>query len=93
MKATWNRQILAESEDTIVVENNHYFPPSSVNMQFFINSEATSKCPWKGTASYFTIVVNNQENKDAAWYYPAPMEAASEIKDYVAFWRGVDVSE
>ena len=93
MKAIWKGQLLAESDDTIVIENNHYFPPSSLNMQFFIKSETTSKCPWKGTASYFTIVANNEKNIDAAWYYPAPKEAASEIKDYVAFWRGVEVIE
>lgn len=93
MKATWKGQLLAESEDTILIENNHYFPPSSVNKEFFIKSESTSKCPWKGTAHYFTLVVNNQENEDAAWYYPAPMDAAIEIKDYVAFWHGVDVIE
>jgi uncharacterized protein (DUF427 family) len=93
MKAIWKGQLLAESEDTIVIENNHYFPPSSVNMQYFIKSETTTTCPWKGTASYFNIAVNGEENKDAAWYYPAPMEAASEIKDYVAFWHGVEVTE
>lgn len=92
MKAIWNGQLLAESEDTIIIENNHYFPPSSVNMQFFSKSDTTTKCPWKGTASYFTIVINSEENKDAAWYYPTPMQAASEIKDHVAFWRGVEVS-
>ena len=93
MKAIWKGQLLAESDDTIVIENNHYFPPSSLNMQFFIKSETTSKCPWKGTANYFTIVANDEENIDAAWYYPTPMEAASEIKDYIAFWRGVEVNE
>lgn len=92
MKATWNGQLLAESDDTIVIENNHYFPPSSVNMQLFLESNTTTKCPWKGTASYFTIVVNGEENKDAAWYYQSPMDAALEIKDYVAFWRGVEIS-
>lgn len=93
MKAIWKGQLLAESEDTIVIENNHYFPPSSLNMQFFIKSETISTCPWKGTASYFTVVVNDQENKNSAWYYPTPKEAASEIKDYVAFWHGVEVTE
>lgn len=91
MKAIWKGQLLAESNDTIVIENNHYFPPSSLNKAFFIDSETTSICPWKGTASYFTIVVNNEHNKDAAWYYPAPKEAASEIKNYVAFWHDVDI--
>jgi len=93
MKATWNGQLLAESEDTIVIENNHYFPPSSLAMPFFVKSESTSICPWKGTASYYSIVCDNKENKDAAWYYPSPKEAASEIKDHVAFWRGVEVSK
>lgn len=91
MKAIWKGQLLAESNDTIVIENNHYFPPSSLNKPFFIDSETTSICPWKGTASYFTIVVNNERNKDAAWYYPAPKEAASEIKNYVAFWHDVEI--
>ena len=91
MKAIWKGQLLAQSNDTIVIENNHYFPPSSLNKLFFIDSETTSICPWKGTASYFTIVVNNERNKDAAWYYPAPKEAASEIKNYVAFWHDVEI--
>ena len=89
----WNGQMIAESDATIVVENNHYFPPASLSTEFFIKSETTSKCPWKGTASYYSIIVNGEENKDAAWYYPDPKQAASEIKGYVAFWRGVEVSE
>jgi len=93
MKAIWKGQLLAESNDTIEIENNHYFPPSSLNMQFFFKSETTSECPWKGTAIYYTIVVNGEENKDAAWYYSRPKQAASEIKSYVAFWHGVEVSE
>lgn len=93
MKAIWKGQLIAESKDTIVIENNHYFPPSSLNMQFFIKSETTTECPWKGTASYYSIIVNNEENKDAAWYYPSPKKAASEIKGYVAFWRGIDLTE
>jgi len=92
MKATWKDQVLAESEDTIVVENNFYFPPSSINKQYFFDSETTSVCPWKGTASYYTIEVNGEENTDAAWYYPSPKQAAAEIKNYVAFWRGVEVT-
>ncbi|MFW2371957.1 MAG: DUF427 domain-containing protein [Gammaproteobacteria bacterium] len=92
MKAIWNGQLLAESEDTIVIENNHYFPPSSLNRQFFVDSNMTTKCPWKGTARYYSIIVNGNENKDAAWYYPTPMEAASDIKNYVAFWHGVEVN-
>ena len=92
MKAIWKDQVLAESEDTLVIENNYYFPPSSINQQFFIESETTSSCPWKGTASYYTIVVNGEENTDAAWYYPSPKQAAAEIKNHVAFWRGVEVT-
>ena len=91
MKAIWNNQVLAESEDTIVVENNHYFPPSSLNLQFFSESATTTLCAWKGTASYYNIVVNNEVNADAAWYYPSPKDAAAEIINYVAFWRGVEV--
>jgi uncharacterized protein (DUF427 family) len=93
MKAIWNNQVLAESDETVVVENNHYFPPSSVNMNFLSPSGTTSHCPWKGEASYYSIKVGAKENKDAAWYYPAPEQAAKEIKDYVAFWRGVEVTE
>ncbi|MGB5397426.1 MAG: DUF427 domain-containing protein [Gammaproteobacteria bacterium] len=93
MKAIWNNQVLAESDETVVVENNHYFPPSSVNMNFLSPSGTTSHCPWKGEASYYSIKVGAEKNKDAAWYYPAPEQAAKEIKDYVAFWRGVEVTE
>jgi uncharacterized protein (DUF427 family) len=93
MKAIWRNQILAESDETVVVENNHYFPASSVNMKFFSHSDTTSHCPWKGEASYYSLTVDGEENKDAAWYYPAPKEAAKEVKDHVAFWRGVEVVE
>jgi uncharacterized protein (DUF427 family) len=93
MKAIWKNQILAESNKTIVVENNHYFPLSSLNIKYFVKSEATSICPWKGTARYYTIVVNGEENTDAAWYYPSPKEAAKEIVDHVAFWKGVEIIE
>lgn len=92
MKATWNGATLAESEDTIVVENNQYFPKSSIKQEFFKQSNTHSTCPWKGEASYFSVLVDGQENKDAAWYYPEPKDAAKEIKDYVAFWKGVKVS-
>lgn len=91
MKAIWKNQILAESNETIMVENNHYFPLSSLNTQYFVKSETTSICPWKGTASYYTIVVNGEENTDAAWYYPSPKETAKEILDHVAFWNGVEI--
>ena len=93
MKATWNDQVIAESEETIVVEGNHYFPPDAIDRSFLASSETQSTCPWKGTASYYSIVVDDKINKDAAWYYPAPKDAASHIKDYVAFWKGIEVSE
>ncbi len=93
MKAFWNNQLLAESNETVVIENNHYFPPSSVNMEFLQTSDTKTQCPWKGEASYYTIVVDRKENKDAAWYYPAPKQAANEIKDHIAFWRGVEVTD
>ncbi|MGH1364014.1 MAG: DUF427 domain-containing protein [Calditrichia bacterium] len=90
-KATWNGVVLAQSEDGVVVEGNYYFPKESLNMDYFKSNENTSVCPWKGTASYYDIVVGEATNAGAAWYYPAPKEAASEIKDHVAFWRGVEV--
>lgn len=93
MKAIWNGEILAESNDTTVVENNHYFPPNSVNKDFFSTSETKTICPWKGTASYYNITVDGKENSDAAWYYPDPKNAAEEIRDKVAFWKGVQVTE
>lgn len=90
-KAVWNGAVLAESADTIVVEGNHYFPPDSINREYFGDSSTHSRCFWKGTASYFDVVVDGEKNTDAAWYYPEPSKAASKIKDYVAFWRGVTV--
>ena len=93
MKAIWKDQVLAESKQTIVIENNHYFPPSSLNLQYFTKSKTKTKCTWKGTASYYTVVVNGEKNMDAAWYYPSPKQAANEIIDYVAFWHGVKVAE
>lgn len=90
-KAIWNNQVLAESNDTIVVEGNHYFPPDSVKPEFFHASTTHTVCSWKGTASYFDIVVRDQINKDAAWFYPEPKEAAKQISGYIAFWRGVNV--
>ena len=90
-KATWNGKILAESENTIVVEGNHYFPPEAINKEYFKESDTHTVCPWKGTASYYTIEVDGQTNKDAAWYYPETKELAKGIKGYVAFWKGVDV--
>ena len=93
MKAVWNGAVLAQSDETVVVENNHYFPADSVDRQYFKDSATTSICPWKGTASYYTVVVDGQENADAAWYYPTPKEAAAQIKDHVAFWKGVTVQD
>ncbi len=92
MKATWNGATIAESDQTVVVEDNHYFPPDSVNAEFLRTSDTHTICPWKGEASYKTIEVAGQSNPDAAWYYPDPKDAAAEIKDHFAFWRGVEVS-
>lgn len=91
MKATWNGTLLAESDDTVVVEGNHYFPKSSLKMEHFEESTKQTTCPWKGEASYYTIVAGDERNPDAAWTYPEPKSAAAEIKDHVAFWKGVAV--
>jgi uncharacterized protein (DUF427 family) len=91
MKAVWRGRVLAESNRTRVVEGNHYFPPDSVNDAFFVDSDTHTTCGWKGVASYRTVVVDGERNPDAAWYYPDPKPAASEIRDWVAFWRGVEV--
>lgn len=93
MKALWNNAIIAESDDTIVVENNHYFPPESIKKEYFKASTTHSSCPWKGVASYYTLDVNGKENKDAAWYYPEISELAKQIKGFVAFWKGVEIVE
>ena len=93
MKAIWNNQVIADSNDTIVVENNHYFPKDSVKPEFLEECETQTTCPWKGLASYYNLNVNGKQNQDAAWYYPAPKDAASHIKDYVAFWKGVQITE
>ena len=90
-RALWNGTVLAESEDTTVVEGNHYFPPDSVVREHFTPSSTTTVCPWKGTASYLTIEAEGRTNPDAAWYYPEPSEAASGIRGFVAFWKGVEV--
>ncbi len=90
-KATWNGVVLAESNNTEIVEGNQYFPADAVKREYFKESSTHSTCPWKGLASYYTIEVDGKENKDAAWYYPAPKDAAKQIKDYVAFWKGVEV--
>ena len=92
MKATWNNATLAHSSDTEVVENNHYFPRDAIDEQYLKPSDTTSFCPWKGTAHYYSIEVDGELNKDAAWYYPEPKPAARQIKGRVAFWRGVEVN-
>jgi uncharacterized protein (DUF427 family) len=91
MKATWRGAMLAKSDDTVVVEGNHYFPPASIDRDYFSESDTHTTCPWKGEASYYNILVNSEVNKDAAWYYPNPKEAASNIKNRIAFWEGVVV--
>ena len=91
MRATWNGAVLAESDATVIVEGNHYFPPDSLNREYFSDSDTHTVCPWKGTASYYSVTVDGQVNEDAAWVYPQPKEAASEIAGHVAFWRGVEV--
>ncbi len=92
MKAIWNGATLADSAQTVVVESNHYFPPDSIKTEHFRRSETHTTCHWKGEASYYDVVVDGKTNKDAAWYYPNPSEAAKQIKDHVAFWRGVQVT-
>lgn len=90
-KAMWKGAVIAQSDETIVVEGNHYFPRNSINPEYFTESGAHTSCPWKGMASYFDVVVNGNVNRGAAWYYPEPKPAAEEIRNYVAFWRGVKV--
>jgi uncharacterized protein (DUF427 family) len=90
-KAIWNGAVLAESDKCEVVEGNQYFPPDAINKQYFKESNTHSSCPWKGVASYYTIEVDGQQNKDAAWYYPTAKEKAKNIEGYVAFWKGVKV--
>ena len=93
MKATWNDEVIAQSDDTVVVEGNHYFPSASVNQEYLQPSSTHTICPWKGEASYYNVVVNDEINKDAAWHYPEPKNAAAEIKNRIAFWHGVKVDE
>lgn len=93
MKAIWKGTLLAESNETIVIENNHYFPPNSINNEYFFGSDTHSTCPWKGEASYYDIKVNGELNADAAWFYPSAKDAAKNIENYVAFWKGVEVVE
>lgn len=90
-KAIWNLTTLAESAQTEQIEGNHYFPPESVKREFFEPSSHTTVCPWKGTARYYHLVVGGKKNENAAWYYPEPSTAAANIKDHVAFWKGVEV--
>ncbi|WP_029416050.1 DUF427 domain-containing protein [Brevundimonas bacteroides] len=90
-KALWNGAVIADSDDTVVVEGNHYFPRDAVDPAVLRPSSTTTVCPWKGTASYHSIVVDGKENKDAAWFYPEPKSAAAEIADRIAFWKGVEV--
>jgi uncharacterized protein (DUF427 family) len=92
VKAVWNGATIAESDETVVVEGNHYFPKEAVGAAYLKPSATTSTCPWKGIAHYHSIVVDGVENKDAAWYYPEPKAAAAEIKDRIAFWKGVRVA-
>lgn len=93
MRAIWNGRVIADSEDTVLVEGNHYFPPESVDREVLRPSEAHTRCPWKGLASYYTLEADGQVNRDAAWYYESPSPAAVEIKGRVAFWKGVTVTE
>lgn len=90
-KAIWNGVVLAESDDLVNVEGNYYFPETSLNKEYFKDSETHTLCPWKGTASYYSVEVDGKQNADAAWYYPTPKDAAKEITGRVAFWRGVEV--
>jgi uncharacterized protein (DUF427 family) len=92
-RATWNGAVLAESDQTVVVEGNHYFPPEDVRDEYFEPSHSHTTCPWKGEASYRSVVVNGERNDDAAWYYPVTKDAAKEITHRVAFWKGVTVEE
>lgn len=91
MKAIWSDKIIAESNETIVIENNHYFPMDSVNEEYLEKSNTNSVCPWKGLASYYNLVVDGKSNVDAAWYYPEPKQGAKEIQNYIAFWKGVQI--
>jgi uncharacterized protein (DUF427 family) len=92
-KALWNGVVIAESDGTVLVEGNHYFPPSAVHTEYLRPSDTHTVCGWKGTASYHHLEVDGQRNPDAAWFYPDPKPAAAEIKDYIAFWKGVRVEQ
>ena len=91
MKAIWNKTIIAESDDTVVIEGNHYFPPIALKQEFFKSTDHHTVCPWKGTANYYSLEVDGKTNENAAWYYPEVSELAKGIKGRVAFWKGVEV--
>ncbi|GMN10693.1 DUF427 domain-containing protein [Croceitalea sp. MTPC9] len=93
MKAIWNDKVIAESNDTLVIENNHYFPADSIKKEYFKSSETHTTCPWKGVASYYSLEVDGKINEDAAWYYPETSELAKQIKGRVAFWKGVTIEK
>ena len=93
MKAIWNNKILAESNETIIIEGNHYFPPNSINKELFVESGTHTVCPWKGTANYYTLEVDGKRNDDAAWYYPIASAEAKSIEGHIAFWKGVQIVE
>lgn len=93
MKAIWNDQVIAESNDTVMIEGNHYFPIESIKKEFLKESQTQTVCHWKGTASYYSLEVNGKENTDAAWFYPQPMEMAKAVNNRVAFWRGVKIED
>ena len=91
MRAIWNNEVIAESDSTVVIEGNHYFPENSIKKEYFKQSDTHTTCPWKGEASYYSLEVKGEENSDAAWYYPETSELAKNIKGHVAFWKGVSV--
>ena len=91
MKAIWNDTVIAESDDTVVVEGNHYFPSKSIKNEYFHKTETSTMCPWKGMARYYSVTVNGKTNTDCAWFYPVPSKEAEKIKDRIAFWNGVQV--
>lgn len=93
MKAIWNNEIIAESDATVVIEGNHYFPKESIKSEFYKESNTSTNCHWKGDASYYSLEVGGKKNEDAAWYYPNPKSMASGIKDHVAFWKGVKIEK
>ena len=93
MKALWENAVIAQSNETIVVEGHHYFPPDSIDTAYFAPSDTHTSCHWKGIASYYHVKIGEKVNADAAWYYPEPKDAAKSIKNYIAFWRGVKIVE